>query len=1026
MATQKQIDAWQEKRKDGYYEDVAKKAAEAYYETIKNDPGASEYVQEGFLTTAGRALGQVEGSEFEVFWTQNRDVIYETLVNVAEPGATVSDEAFKNVDSEAELLGRIQSSAQVAMSRAVKISAELDEAAYTLIDPTKGYMPEDIASEKAFKKRQGELQKEQSDRDKAITKAAGTLDLVAFSEQCFLMSQLFNLVDLRKIDQSSITVQHTSDPNAEGRKAKYVDSSATDMNGNLINDPTIVTEGDKMPPNQDGTNNNTLLLEGSPYNFMNKLTQNADYSNFFDMTAADISSLQPSIRLYKIIQDEKGNEIEHEIQFDSHHMQVDPTSNKNKRGHGVGIKSFKFSFEGTDYYSVKKAIKANLVIFANDFNELLKERWAAYFDADGEPKEVKYQYIDMALKTSNTPTAQFGEKLNRKSDMVFNSSAKLNFRLKAVVGWAVPRDRTGVLSMTALRDSIYNSYITLQLTPTVHSFDFDDLGRCTFTIPYLAYTEDFFDHPNFNIFTDPLSVSLLEQRETTTNALNTYCDSDTRKKITEQEENTVEAETEYMKKRLFTQLMAKAIADDAIRYIPIAYASIKEFNKLGAGFDYSSYFESITTQIADTTMTKEIVADAQSKKDDNSITLDAGGAGVEYIKVYNENDNYNVNFFYLSDMVDVIMNGIEQSFDTKARTLNKLHEDAPEYAGVSSEDWKATIDKRYNQLILFYEQWKKLRIVLGPMEIVDPIDASNSKTISIGDLPISAKYFQEWMVKEVEQEERAIFSIAAFLNKFLNQFVADTLNVDTCFRGQIKQSTKVTQAAISAYKESARDLDAISDRIFAEGWQGRYDMDEFPDSEMPLLATCGDRDLPGGRPAVDAPEREVHYLIYYAGRTQPKEAQNGLRGEDHARGVFHYGIGQQKGIVKTINFQRQSTPGLKEVAYEQNGHKGISQLREQYNVAIKTFANIKAQPGSYIYVEPQSFAPGAKLELTQLGVGGYYMIMHSEHTFAPGRAETSITANWSHGLHSAPTLTTDGKVNEEVSEIPKGKCAIRA
>ena len=341
--------------------------------------------------------------------------------------------------------------------------------------------------------------------------------------------------------------------------------------------------------------------------------------------------------------------------------------------------------------------------------------------------------------------------------MVFNSSAKLNFRLKAVVGWAVPRDQTGVLSMTGLRDSIYNSYITLQLTPTVHSFDFDDLGRCIFTIPYLAYTEDFFDHPNFNIFTDPLSVSLLEQRETTTDALNTYCDSDTRKKITEQEEDTVEAETEYMKKRLFTQLMAKAIADDAIRYIPIAYASIKEFNKLGAGFDYSSYFESITTQIADTTMTKEIVADAQSKKDDNSITLDAAGAGVEYIKVYNENDNYNVNFFYLSDMVDVIMNGIEQSFDTKARTLNKLYDDAPEYAGVSSEDWKATIKKRYNQIVLFYEQWKKLRIVLGPMEIVDPTDASNSKTISIGDLPLVLNIFKNGWSKRLSKKRGLSF-----------------------------------------------------------------------------------------------------------------------------------------------------------------------------------------------------------------------------------------------------------------------------
>ena len=50
--------------------------------------------------------------------------------------------------------------------------------------------------------------------------------------------------------------------------------------------------------------------------------------------------------------------------------------------------------------------------------------------------------------------------------------------------------------------AIYDSAITLNLTPTVHDFGLDEMGRTTLTINYLAYVEDFFDHPNFNIFTD--------------------------------------------------------------------------------------------------------------------------------------------------------------------------------------------------------------------------------------------------------------------------------------------------------------------------------------------------------------------------------------------------------------------------------------------------------------------------------------------------------------------------------------------
>ena len=375
-------------------------------------------------------------------------------------------------------------------------------------------------------------------------------------------------------------------------------------------------------------------------------------------------------------------------------------------------------------------------------------------------------------------------------------------------------------------------------------------------------------------------------------------------------------------------------------------------------------------------------------------------------------------------MVDVIMKGIEESFHIKIATLQTLLENRSPYSGVSYYEWQYILQERIKQVILFQQQFKKLRVVLGPMEIVDPKDVSNSKMISIGDLPISTKYFQEWMISQVEENKKAILTLSDFLNGFLNQFVADTLNVDSCFQGQLKQPTRISQAVVTAYKESVNHLDAVSDKIWSEGWNGRYDIDELPDSEMPLLATAGDRNLPGGRPMKNAQEREIHYLMFYAGRVQPQEAQKGDRTQDHNRGVFHYGIGQQKGLIKTINFQRTAVPSLKMLAYEQNLDKGISQLREQYDVNIKTYANVKAQPGSYIYVEPQSFAPGAKIELTTLGVGGYYMIMRSEHKFGPGLAESVITAKWVHGLHEYPPKE-GSKVNEEVEEIPKGKCSIR-
>ena len=422
---------------------------------------------------------------------------------------------------------------------------------------------------------------------KKLEASLAAVTIVNFSEQCFLMANIFEFVNWKESNDMSFG---------------------------------------KTMPDTDGTNNASLLVTGSPYNFMNKLTQNANYKAFFNMSVAAISSLQPMIRLYKIIQDKNGKEIEHEIKFDSHYTTSespgssaipqtvkfqhsaeaettifggsdldDFMNNKNARGHGVGIKEFSFSYEGQDFFALKKSIKAKLVIMANDFSELLRER------TTGGPET--YKYIDLALKTSNTPTAEFKDKLNVKSEAVFNNMARLNFRLKAVVGWARPQANEDIIS-TELRDAIYDSYITLQLSPMVHAFDFDDLGRVTFTLEYLAYVEDVFDGGSFNIFTEEKSVQNITRRNLEASAFNKYCNKESNAAL---KENATEEITQD-KKRLYSDLETKAIKEKIIYVAPLNYDDIAVFNDRGAYYDYKYSAQIQTAKTAD--MASEIVDDA--------------------------------------------------------------------------------------------------------------------------------------------------------------------------------------------------------------------------------------------------------------------------------------------------------------------------------------------------------------------------------------------------------------------------------
>ena len=124
--------------------------------------------------------------------------------------------------------------------------------------------------------------------------------------------------------------------------------------------------------------------------------------------------------------------------------------------------------------------------------------------------------------------------------------------------------------------------------------------------------------------------------------------------------------------------------------------------------------------------------------------------------------------------------------------------------------------------------------------------------------------------------------------------------------------------------------------------------------------------------------------------------------------------------MKTIQLEKTDSPGLAEVRFEQEGYDGLAQLRVLYDAKIKTYLDVNAYPGSYIYIEPRGFDPGAlSTDLTRMGVGGYYMIIRSSHTMGPGMAETEITAKWVAEIDKE--LERQGKANEKPKD-KKSKC----
>ena len=298
-----------------------------------------------------------------------------------------------------------------------------------------------------------------------------------FREQCFLLTEMpwFSTYKKRELEA-----------NLELKRLPYI--------ANTENNP-------------DGEFNACLQMDGEPFGFMNRLTQYPGYANIASMKTSEIANLQPLIRLFKILVDKDGKESQLEIPFDSYFTKNDLELFRNKasRGVGVGIQDFTFSYEADNPFAVKKSIKAKLTMFANNFTELLRAR---YVDVNGSAEEFKY--VDLALKTGVAKSFSVGSLNPNEADVVIANLDKLRFRLKAVIGWNY-RDAWGTPASDEyelntlspkVRTALYDSFVTLSLTPTVHEFDIDDQGRVKFSINYLAYVEDFYDQPAFNIFPD--------------------------------------------------------------------------------------------------------------------------------------------------------------------------------------------------------------------------------------------------------------------------------------------------------------------------------------------------------------------------------------------------------------------------------------------------------------------------------------------------------------------------------------------
>ena len=873
------------------------------------------------------------------------------------------------------------------------------------------------------------LEEEEEEREDLFDDVREALfsDKAIYQEQCFLLSQITSLINFKK--EGHLPRLAYTNELVKTKKRKKNDDPFEKVNANA-----------------------PIMIDDEPFGFLNRLTQGKHSKALFNLPTDKLSSLVPSLKLYKVETDRaSGKDLGFvEIKFDTNPGEksyvgdksaLDLFKSSDKRGIGVGLKGFDFTFHGSDPFAAKKAIQAKMTIFATSFGDLIKDRQGDYKAVSksfvGKEPISTYKFADLALKTGKTP-----EDLRKNLSSIQKQNLdKLNFRLKAVFGWANPQSE--VLSSEE-KSAINDSFVNLNLTPTTHEFSFDEMGGVTFTINYLAYIEDYFNNSNFNIFATPTIESNRIGRKLFYEFMNNEnCDSASKEAVKEVDAKIIRAE----KTNSLSNLLIEMSNQNKILYYNLTYQQINQFltkGKIPGGVPDPKVDVALDTQTMRNHYKKAIEAEAPNASDKLISSLQVS-------LVSTSRDTNKVCFFYVSDLIDVIMQNIDKSLDELISKIKSNKTQALDYFkraslfGISSTsaanssfkkflsstgDTSNSVFKEIEKLLKSREQFRKLRIVLGPMEVKNPFNESEMTFCSIGDVPISLNYFMEFLTEKMLSKDQAYYPVTNFVKDLTNDLIRNFINNDSCFSFNTKQRVRLNSSVITAFSRNDKGQGGADDltyfirdnpttiglgKVFNTKYAMAYGL-------RPVLQIAG----PSRDPVnLMQPDREFNYYIFYAGRSYPVQQMTGNEDRDANNGIFHYVLGKDRGIVKNISLERTDMQGLKELRFEQEGYDGLTQLREVYNANIDCFLNPHTFPGTYIYVEPKGFSPEAGINYTQFGIGGYYMITRAEHSIGPGKADTKIVAKW---VADSTGVNADSKKAPNVSkeEDKPQKCYSRS
>ena len=351
--------------------------------------------------------------------------------------------------------------------------------------------------------------------------------------------------------------------------------------------------------------------------------------------------------------------------------------------------------------------------------------------------------------------------------------------------------------------------------------------------------------------------------------------------------------------------------------------------------------------------------------------------------------NYKFYFVYLGDIVELAC---------KNAGLGKL--DLESNPNIRNEGFSVFSEESYfrsdSQNSSLGYPLKNARMLLGPIEFYD--SKGNIRTINLAQFPISFNYFRAWFMRKVVRRRRTHMPLGSFITLLINDLVMPALGAG------MPKSVKVEntrQSLVSLTLPGKQVKHGGDERRFCDGQALSFE-EALPMKQVIDVSSAEFNQeyfLSAKNPVSSESlvKTSFDYLLVYVSTHKNIIERRGDPAEDVKDGIYHFNIGSDMGLLKSMDFKRLPLKGLAELRSRQAEEQGIDslqQLKFPYSTNLKLVGNSLFMPGMFYYVNPSLAGLGSVEDATSLAyamnLGGYHLIMTVTTNLTSRGFETTI------------------------------------